>query len=460
MRYINKLKVVMKDERGAALVIAMLMMIVLTLLGFTSMMYSTIDLTVAGNERSSLAAQYAAEAGISRGMAELNADPSPIAAAGPYGADDLDIDMSDSVSGYTYNVHMQYKADPDIDGTGVGLDGDVLTEVVLYNKEFYTTSTKAPDDGGYPVVVITSTATDNVTGSSSIIEVELTKFTIPIATRIHGALTANGAVDLQGSFDIDGNNFEEDGTTPSSIGAKPGIDAQGDVTVQASKEDQVSGSTGGSNSFTENGAGASDMLTSLGDALGFDNTADADEFLENESVVQVFDYSAGEWPSPMDSSKVYYVQVSGGVNCNTEPNGTGLLIIHNPLFNPEVWYYSDMTSSGFDTSNPLYDARLDQSVGNAAYDAAYKTSVGPATLGNVNGNANFRGVIIADEVNALLGNISITGAIISLANVAAHADDLTGNCTVKYSSDAVEKYAMAGGTQFNTKLSWKKKTAY
>ncbi len=55
---------VLKNQSGAALVIAMTMMIVLTLIGLASIFSSTFEIKISGNKRGSTDAFYAAESGV------------------------------------------------------------------------------------------------------------------------------------------------------------------------------------------------------------------------------------------------------------------------------------------------------------------------------------------------------------------------------------------------------------
>jgi Tfp pilus assembly protein PilX len=60
-----------RDESGAALVIALMMMIVLTLIGLASIYASTFELKLSGNKRGSTEAFYAAENGVQTVVANI-----------------------------------------------------------------------------------------------------------------------------------------------------------------------------------------------------------------------------------------------------------------------------------------------------------------------------------------------------------------------------------------------------
>jgi hypothetical protein len=61
-----------KDQSGAALVIALLMMITLTLIGMGAIFTSTFEVQISGNKRGSTDAFYAAESGLQVALANIN----------------------------------------------------------------------------------------------------------------------------------------------------------------------------------------------------------------------------------------------------------------------------------------------------------------------------------------------------------------------------------------------------
>ena len=67
----TKTKDILKNETGMALVIALLMMIVLTLIGLASVFTSSFELRLAGNKRGSTDAFYAADTGVHVSMANI-----------------------------------------------------------------------------------------------------------------------------------------------------------------------------------------------------------------------------------------------------------------------------------------------------------------------------------------------------------------------------------------------------
>jgi hypothetical protein len=65
-------KKIWKDQSGAALVIALLMMIALTLVGMGAIFTSTFEVQISGNKRGSTDAFYAAESGLQVAVANMN----------------------------------------------------------------------------------------------------------------------------------------------------------------------------------------------------------------------------------------------------------------------------------------------------------------------------------------------------------------------------------------------------
>lgn len=61
----------MGNERGVALVVAVLVMITATFLGIAAVMTSDIEVRISGNQRTSEKAFYAADAGVDNGLAWL-----------------------------------------------------------------------------------------------------------------------------------------------------------------------------------------------------------------------------------------------------------------------------------------------------------------------------------------------------------------------------------------------------
>jgi hypothetical protein len=69
---------ILKNEQGVALVIALLMLLVLTLIGISSITSTTFEANISGNERVGTEAFYTAEAGVQEAINQLpNTNPIP-----------------------------------------------------------------------------------------------------------------------------------------------------------------------------------------------------------------------------------------------------------------------------------------------------------------------------------------------------------------------------------------------
>ena len=74
---------ILRREKGIALIIALLVLLVLTLIGISAINTTTFETSISGNERVGTDAFYAAEAGIQIGLNQLpDARPIPVTAVG------------------------------------------------------------------------------------------------------------------------------------------------------------------------------------------------------------------------------------------------------------------------------------------------------------------------------------------------------------------------------------------
>jgi hypothetical protein len=78
---LKKLRSLLKSRKGAALIVAMLLLIILTVLGLAAIQTSTTDIEIAANERRAQCVFYASEAGVQAAMEQLarkDLDPIPL----------------------------------------------------------------------------------------------------------------------------------------------------------------------------------------------------------------------------------------------------------------------------------------------------------------------------------------------------------------------------------------------
>lgn len=189
-----KIMQTIKDERGFALVMALVVMAAMTAIGLAAVTSSTTDLMIAKNEKEAKMAFYLAEAGIEEAIARLSLDDddtwykgetytmansdrddrwadSTTATLGKsfssHGANSLGNLGYLSALGGTYAVTMEYAYEENSGDTWCkGGTCDVTDEVVVYCYSFIRGNTPTDCDTGFPVYEITSTGT-TVGGTSA-----------------------------------------------------------------------------------------------------------------------------------------------------------------------------------------------------------------------------------------------------------------------------------------------------
>jgi len=197
----------LREERGVILVLGMLLLLVLTLIGISALNTSTYDIRISGNERASVQAFYAAEAGINEFMGRFRA-----------GAINQISDSDPSNPAW----ELLLAKDPGKGAAQIGyVSGDPNSIPSLQNRLDFGVEIKHKRDeanqvtqyGGVPVYILKSHGfTDD--GGHKVLEVELIRgpdYDPP------SALFSQGSVHIRGSSTyINGNDVC--GTTN-----KPGI---------------------------------------------------------------------------------------------------------------------------------------------------------------------------------------------------------------------------------------------
>jgi Tfp pilus assembly protein PilX len=442
----NKIVVKLRDdENGMTLMIVMLLLFLLTLLGMTMYFMSSTDLKISRNVYTGTRAFYAAEAGLSEAIGRLNlssTDPEYDAAMydnPPYDATALDWDYTFSGkldNGDKYEVTIEHKEDTgDLDS-----DGDT-DEIVTYDKGFFTDAIHYYPAAatGYAIEMIRS---KGISADGEVVMVlEITKF--PMDVKAKGAVSANSTVDLRGNFEANGFDHDMDGNL---LPAGTGSDAPGVVTTS----DNVVNIIGSSESNGDppivdknNGGGwnPADAAwgpypNSPGEVLGL-TAAESASFFTGADFYGPYDGNIG-----MDGPLSGLTYVTGDYP-GPKDGGSGILIIHNPNYDPCKYEASKVfAASGGATVLPCYDS---------AYDYT-KPENQPARLGNYNSNATFKGLIIADVINKIAGTPTIIGALVSLSSIDTQTLG-TGAAKVLYSSEALNNSTSRG---FSKKLAWYK----
>ena len=129
-------------QRGAALAIGLILLVVLTLLAFTGMNAATTELAMAGNEQYRKSASHAAAAGIEQAIADLRNVPT-VPGAAPRTLDGQTRDDSDRDEYHTATTYI---------GDEVGLPQSSVDKFIGMHFEITSagTSARGAQDGQVP----------------------------------------------------------------------------------------------------------------------------------------------------------------------------------------------------------------------------------------------------------------------------------------------------------------------
>jgi Tfp pilus assembly protein PilX len=393
----------LREERGIALVIALLFLVSMIMLAIGTFFNSNTDIRISGNQKGTSQALYAAEAGIGDMVDKLNSDATYTPPT-PYSTSWAPADLTGTVNGFSYTVRVRHKVDPTTGG------------IVFYDRSNYPLSPiPAGSANSYPVEVVSSTSSLGNYQNTTVLEVTKQKFSVQRT----GALTAQSNVQLLGNITINGNPNDING---NPVAATPDCPALPSVATLTGKTVSSGGSATTTPAAVNNqpdSAQPDNPCEALGLPAGCDDGAGG-------SVLTPYVRAAADVQNPPMNKSIVWVQGNYATNCLS---GTGLLIVHTPGFDPKKC----------DTSLP-------------SYDATYCASHPPANLGNITGNCTFKGLVIADKINSLAGTGQIIGAVISFTDIQT---DIVGAGTFRlnYSCAAIDAFV---GGKVNQKLSWER----
>jgi len=390
-----------QDQQGFAIIAVLVVMVVLGFIGSAALTLTAGDQKVTRLFSDANQADAAAAAGLEHGVAQFQAD----------GAFPVDA----TINGYNYRVNQSVDL--------FDYNGDTVADTVYLASD----GTLNEDGNGEIVYVIESEATKGAYKAKQ--RVRVSKRTMSV--QAPAALTSNASADLSGNITIDGRNHTANGTLDSNNGNtgacnenKPAvtltdsmkyINDQGSVDLNG-HSDYASGEPEYTNKDE------SVVYVSPEDVLGLE-PGDLDAIIQD----------AATYVAPDTISGIVYVNgdYGSGAAGGNNVTGSGILIVHNPLFNPRE----------HDPADPLYDSAK----------ASNLDVYGPANLGNINGGT-FHGLIIADKIERINGNIDILGAVVSLSEV-----DITlvgtGTATIKYSCSSLNQAGNSSPLP-PTRLSW------
>jgi len=394
---------------GFAVVAVLIVVIVLGLIGGAALSLSTGDARVTQLFSRSGEVDAAATAGLEHGAAQFEG----VGLGG--------FPLNGSINGYDYVVNIW--ADT------FDYNGDSVRDTVYLAGD----GTFNEDGNGRTVYVLESTSTR---GSYRAVQrMRVARLTLTPAVP-HGALSSNSSIQLTGDIIVDGRNHTIAGAIIDSVDTsynkvcdenKPAImltDMADTTDVNNAKKEsgptRRGNETFAPNKYVENDSTI--VYITPEQILGLDE-GDLDRIVQDAGSYQVPDSIVG----------LVYVDGDYGskaIDGTNHVNGTGMLVVHNPLYDPRE----------HDPNHALYNP-------SRASDPAYA----PANLGNINGGT-FHGIIIADKIDKIDGNLTVLGAIIALSNVDATKVG-AGTANILYSCQAIQA---AGNSLLPAiRLSWK-----
>ena len=375
-----------RNPNGFALIAVIIAMVVLGLIGGAALKLTAGDQRVTRLFADANQADDAAAAGMERAVAVFQAGG--------------EFPVTAEINGYSYTVT---KAADIYD-----IDGNSAADTVRLADD----GTLNDSGNGEIVWVLESTATKGAFKAVQRIRVSRRVMNVSAPA----ALTSNSTSDLSGNITIDGRNHTINGTLDSDNGNTGACDENKPaVTLTDSTENVNAQGSVALNGHTDYATGSPAYTTKDENivyvtpehVLGLD-PGDLD------SVIQ----DAATYVAPDTITGLVYVNgdYGSGAAGGNNVTGTGILIVHNPLYNPRE----------HDPADVLYDSAK-------ASDPAYA----PANLGNINGGT-FHGLIIADKIERINGNIDVIGAVVSLSEI-----DITlvgtGTAEILYSCSSLQQ---------------------
>lgn len=398
-----------RDERGIALVMAMLILLVMTLLGLVLMAGVSLNRSLAGNDQRMRETLNLAEAGVGEALARIRnqetlmdgTDPDDVCQVFNTVAGSVPALGADSVglaTGQPVGQFLEYTTPargPDVltiawkkDPTG--------TLVMRYDP---ASTPKVNTASGFPIYTVTSTG--RVGNARRTVVAELIQK--PVWVSMKGALTADQGVKLTGNAVVCG--FNHNSNTPVADGEK------GRGTAPDCMDDETVGT---------NLAGI--WTSSVVDQGGNAGPWGTPGRLENQTG-----FYAGPWEACQMSQAEFYAWLGGPRVTPTSMNGIN---------------YIDNNTVTQDKSASL-----------ALHDVE-----GEGLLyvdGNLSLNSGFvyRGMIYVEGDLEINGHAWVLGGVIVKGNGQVKAN---GGMTVLYSSEAITQALAKFGGQFVT-LSWREK---
>ena len=361
-----------RDEGGTALILALSLLFALSALSLLGFVAAHTDLLVAGHRKKEREMFFVEEAVLHIAADAINSPVGPAITdedlASPSATFSTGV-REGTFSGWKYFWRASFLPDEE------DLDGNAATPAVLYSRDFGYGSSPFPDRG-HPVVRI-DVAVEQGSRRGAL---TAGMAHLAVSPALEAAWTAAGPLLLEGRVVVSGLGHDSEGRVlPGKEEDLPGIHAGGGVSL-------------GSGVAVAGRAGEIAVVGHCGmpgeDPLAFLNAGDTLERLE-------------DLPSSLPEGKVTGM-VFSPVSLSGALEGNGLLVVHNPRYDPLLHEASRLA--------------MEEGVFLPGYDPAYShldPARQPARLEIVSGG-DFRGIVVADTLGPVFERTRIIGALVTL----------------------------------------------
>ncbi len=480
----------LRNEEGMLLVLTMVIFLVLSSLAATNIINAYLERSLADNHHYATLSLNAADAGIDHGIAWLVGNPGAIDYSDPtWSEDDPDADGDPNVDGsfdldgdgvddVTYDIVVAIKADED------DLDSDgTCTDIVYFTASDCAGGKCCPGDDGcfgfpdavfknaagagtppFPVIEITAVGTYGDAGSRTV-SLEIARNGLNVG--VYGAVTGTSSLSTGGNILVDGRGHDESWVLCTDAGSScTCTDGYPGITLPC-----PSGDLNGDGDCADTGIGETGIDSTISGSTDVDGDPANKGFLEDYSGTtpntpdEVLGMSPGDLAGmigtpPVDGYKegiklTWYnkdirLQDDHQDRFANNDDSFGVVVVHNPNFDPHVWDVSIQTGdpgSGYDPTHADYDPTID--INNGLYDQNEYDDKAPRTV-DLNSNATFKGVVIADVIDRINGTADVIGAVYSLSRVEFGTLG-NGSAGIMFSCDAINSYTTQA---YSTKLAW------
>lgn len=434
----SRLRAIARDERGIAVVVAMVALLALSALVMAFLSMSAFEPQISANLAAGTQARYLAEAGVEAAFDNLantaDWDTALVGATCAVGALAPNTTQGMAIPGLTvasgnYTVRVRNDCN---DGTlGVGSSDAVLTGVGL---ELVGDATNDTNNR----LIVTSTGT--IGNTTRTVKVVIRKVQIPTLNAALAFPGINADVDFSGSaFTIRGidtamGSETTNGTGPNVLGISVG-DAANEAVVEAglanNQQNSVSGKSDTDPNATATGAGT----------VGLDTT------LTSATVADFVSALKGAADISLTANGSNFSISNMGSTCSTDPSGSSCW---GTTTDPKIVYLKgDSAGHGLDISGTSSGTGI--------------LIIESGTL-DISGNFTWNGPIIVTGTGVKVryhggGNQAIWGGVIvnELSNDGSTnlEADIAGNAKIFYSTEAISTVMNGlGGRKFMSLYSW------